>query len=284
VESWREIRRGGLPLPRRAPEHYGEAIRTRWTRKWKRELGIAGECVDPLLDSRLADHYGWASHLASYYAGRYRNAFSLGYLFSSIAVYWARAVATSALRSGSHRPWSRRVSRSPCCRRSRGQRARRGRFQSAGRLSPLTEGFRSLSYAAVRPRFDTDASGGSGREHWGDWLPGRGREVGILSAAMISPPAGSAQPLLDDVLREQIAYHGWNATTLSRSIASTAGAQAVLLAIFIALWHLVDGIEHLMSREGLQLEKLTLALGVLAITIPAATAAAQGFLSQGEFE
>ena len=294
-DSWREIRGGGLPLPRRSPEHYGEAIRRRWTENWKRRLGIAGECVDPLLDSRLPDHYGWASHLASYYAGRYRNAFSLGYLFSSIAVGFGAAggLATSALLL-----W---VPRSTVI--TAGVEvalllsilyvvasARRGRFQERWlAYRSLTEGFRSLSYTLPFARASTlDASGGPGREHWGDWLHRAVvREVGIPSAVMTDAHLREARKLLlDDLLSDQIAYHGRNATTLSQVHRRLHRWSTALffLAIFIALWHLYDGIEHLMSREGLHLEKLTLALGVLAITIPAATAAAQGFLSQGEFE
>ena len=43
---WAEVRRAGLPLPKRAPEHYGAAVRGRWTHKWKRQLGVPGEVVD----------------------------------------------------------------------------------------------------------------------------------------------------------------------------------------------------------------------------------------------
>ncbi len=282
---WQEVRRAGLPLPRRAPPHYGEAVRMRWTRKWKRELGLPGECVDGMLNSALPEHYGWASYLAGYYAGRYRNSFLLGYLLSVIAVAFAAAgefltwdtagaeLLTLALIL--YVVWM----------------ARHNRFHERWlAYRSLTEGFRSLTYTLPFARASTlDASGGWGDESWVDWLHRAIiREVGLPSAVLNSAHLGEARKLLlEDILPEQIDYHARNAYTLSAVYQRLHRwtRYFFFLAIGIAAIHVYEALSDLSATPGgLTLELAIAGLGVLGITIPAAAAAAHGFLSQGEFE
>ena len=293
---WRELRRAGLPKPKRNPEHYGEAVRARWTHKWKRDLGIAGECVDGLLDSRLPEHYGWASTLANYYAGRYRNSFFLGYLLSSIAVGFGAAggLVTSALllwvpnsslvTAGTELVillailtvvWT----------------ARRQRFHERWlAYRSLTEGFRSLTYTLPLARASTlSARGDAGEESWTDWLHRAVvREVGLPSASLTPAHLAEARKLLvNDILPEQIDYHARNAATQSavdRRLHRWT-RWFFLIAILIAAFHTYDAVKDMASEEGgIVLKRLMLGLSVLGVTIPAAAAAMHGFLSQGEFE
>ena len=292
---WRQLRRGGSPFPRRAPARYGDAVRQRWTRKWKQELGLSGECVDWMIDSSLPDHYGWTSHLASYYAGRYRNAYLWAYLLSWIAVGFGAAggLATTSLLLWV--PYSSVVTAAV----ETGilvtifyliATARHGKFHERWlAYRSLTEGLRSLTYTLPLARASTlDARRDRGSEHWGDWLHRAVvREVGQPPAVMSEAHLREARTLLlDDVLREQIAYHNQNATTLARADRLLHRATELLffVAVAIGLHHFFDAMELLRNHAGLQLQLVTIGLGVLAISIPAAAAAIHGFLSQGEFE
>ncbi len=292
---WRTLRQGEGPRPRRAPPHYGDAVRKRWTRKWKQELGLSGECVDWMLESSLPDHYGWTSYLASYYAGRYRNTYLWAYLLSWIAVGFGAAggLATTSLLLWV--PYSSVVTAAV----ETGilvaifyliARARHGKFHERWlAYRSLTEGLRSLTYTLPLARASTlDARKARESEHWGDWLHRAVvRELGQPPAVMSATHLAEARTLLvEEVLREQIAYHTQNAATLARVDRLLHRATEVLffVAVAIGLNHLYEAMQLLRSKAGLQLEILTIALGVVAISIPAAAAAIHGFLSQGEFE
>jgi hypothetical protein len=270
-------------------------VRQRWTRKWKQELGLSGECVDAMLASSLPDHYGWTSSLASYYAGRYRNAYLWAYLLSWIAVGFGAAggLATTSLLLWV--PYSSVVTAAV----ETGilvtifyliATARHGKFHERWlAYRSLTEGLRSLTYTLPLARASAlDARRDRGTENWGDWLHRAVvREVGQPPALMTAAHLKEARTLLlDDVLREQIAYHNQNATTLARvdRLLHRATELLFFVAVAIALHHFFDAMELLRNRAGLQLQLLTIGLGVLAISIPAAAAAIHGFLSQGEFE
>lgn len=282
---WQQIRRAGLPLPHKAPAHYGEAIRRRWTGKWKRELGIPGECVDGILNSALPEHYGWASYLANYYAGRYRNSFFLGYLLSVVAVVFGAA--------GEFLTWNTAV----------------GEFLTLGLIvyvvwmarhhrlherwlayRSVTEGFRSLTYTLPFARASTlDASGGWGDESWVDWLHRAVvREVGLPSAVLSAGHLAEARKLLlEDILPEQIEYHTRNAyiqSTVHQRLHRWT-TYFFFLAVGIAALRVYEELGHFGDTPAaFRLEVVIAVVGVLGITIPAAAAAAHGFLSQGEFE
>lgn len=291
---WREVRKAGLPIPKQSPPHYGEAIRKRWNEKWKAELGLPDESVDGILRSRLPDHYGWASHLAGYYAGRYRNTFLWGYLLSWIAVLvgalglvtstlllwvpvstWWFGVAEVGLLLGILILVAR---------------ARSGKFHERWlAYRSLTEGFRSLTYTLPFGRASTlDASGNPESESWVDWLHRAVvREIGLPAAVMSEGHLREARKLLlDDVLREQVGYHARNAATLAAVDRRLHRWTKYLFFVALggALLHLIDAGEKMLSHEGLHLEGLLTALGLVGITVPAMAASAHGFLSQGEFE
>lgn len=285
AEWWRQVRRSGLPLPKRAPAHYGEAVRTRWTRKWKRQLDVPGEVVDGLLNSRLPEHYGWASYLANYYAGRYRTSFLLGYMLSVLAVGFAAAGEFTEWNAA---PWELVTLLVILYLVWTARRRRLHERWLACRS--LTEGFRSLTYTLPFARASTlDASGGFGDESWGDWLHRAVvREVGIPSAVLNTAHLREARKLLlEDVLPEQVDYHGRNAYTLfavSKRLHRWT-TYFFFLAIAIAAIHVIETLSHVgVGPAALTFEVVVAALGVLGITIPAAAAAAHGFLSQGEFE
>jgi hypothetical protein len=293
-ESWRQLRRAGWPVPRRAAVHYGEAVRQRWTRKWKQELGLSGECVDGILASSLPEHYGWVSHLASYYAGRYRNAYLWAYLLSWFAVFGAAA----GLVAGSLLLW---VPNSTVVTAVVEvgllliivyliASARHGKFHERWlAYRSLTEGFRSLTYTLPLGRASTlDARRGAGGEHWGDWLHRAVvREVGQPPAVMSTAHLAEARTLLlEDVLREQIDYHARNAATLGQVGRRLHRWTEILffVALALSLHHLYEALEALRSEPHLYLQLLKAGLGVLGISLPGAAAAVHGFLSQAEFE
>src|SRR5262249_6856140 len=132
---------------------------------------------DWMLNSSLADHYGWTSSLASYYAGRYRNTYLWAYLLSWIAVGFGAAggLATTSLLLLV--PYSSVVT-------AAGEtgilvaifyliaRARHGKFHERWlAYRSLTEGLRSLTYTLPLARASTlDARKARESEHWGDWL------------------------------------------------------------------------------------------------------------------
>jgi hypothetical protein len=294
AEWWKDARRAGLPFPRRSPAHYGEAIRERWTQKWQRDLGLSGPWIDRIFDSRLPDHYGWASYLANYYAGRYRNAFFAGYMLAWIAVFFAAAgmaveflllkVPDSILATATLEAvvllWIFVVVGI-----ARGQKFHE-RWLA---YRSLTEGFRSLTYTLPLARASTlSARGGRSTESWTDWLHRAVvREVGVLPLVMTPAHLEKARTLLlDDVLREQMQYHEKNALTLSKVDHGlhmlTTGL--FLLAMALSLSHLYEAIQRSMSYTGLHLELVAVALSVIGITIPAFASSVHGFLSQGEFE
>jgi hypothetical protein len=286
---WKDARRAGFPFARRSPTHYGEAIRERWTRKWQRDLGLSGPWIDRIFDSRLPDHYGWASYLANYYAGRYRNAFFSGYMLAWLAVGLAAigmaaeslplSLVTATLEAAVLL-WIFFVVGI----------ARREKFHERWlAYRSLTEGFRSLTYTLPLARASTlSARGGRSAESWTDWMHRAVvREVGVLPLVMTPAHLEEARTLLlDDVLREQMQYHEKNALTLSKvdHLLHTLTTGLFLIAMLLSFSHLFETIKRAVSHAALHLDLFALALSVIGITIPAFASSVHGFLSQGEFE
>jgi hypothetical protein len=294
AEWGKDARRVGLPFPRHSPAHYGEAIRERWTHKWQRDLGLSGPWIDRIFDSRLPDHYGWASYLANYYAGRYRNAFFSGYMLAWIAVLLAAVgmaveslllkVPDSVLATATLEAvvllWIFVVVGI----------ARRQKFHERWlAYRSLTEGFRSLTYTLPLARASTlSARGGRSAESWTDWMHRAVvREVGVLPLVMTPAHLEKARTLLlEDVLQEQMRYHEKNALTLSKvdHLLHTVTTRLFLVAMALSLYHLYEAIQKAVSFTGLHLELVAVGLSVIGITIPAFASSVHGFLSQGEFE
>lgn len=292
---WRELWAGGGPLPRRAPRDPAEAMRARWRRRWRDELQLEPECVEPIIGSTLAAHQGWASHLAAYYAGRYRNAFLVGYMLSWVAVgFAATGLATSALLLWV--PTSTLVT-------AVGEFgvilvvllsvwvARRNRHHERWlAYRSLAEGFRTLTFTLPFARPSAlDASGGYGAETWVDWMQRAVvREIGLPPMVMTHGHLIQARKLLvEDVLAEQIAYHHRTATTLVGVERRLQWWARVLffLALVLSAMHLWEAL-HLYGTNagGMRLEQFKVVLNVVALIIPAAVAAAHGFMSQADFE
>lgn len=292
AEWWNDMGRAGLPLPRRAPAHYGEAIRERWTRKWQRELGLTGSWIDRVFDSRLPDHYGWASYLANYYAGRYRNAFFAGYMLSWIAVLFAAAgvAAELVLLQLPARGLPDLVLPLAIFEASLllvifivvGNARRRKFHERWLAYRSLTEGFRSLTYTLPLARASTlSARGARSVESWTDWMHRAVvREVGVLPLVMTPAHLEETRRLLlDDVLQEQMRYHQKNAVTLSKvdHLLHTLATVLFLVAMGLSASHLFPAVRN-------HRELLAVFLSVVGITIPAFASSLHGLLSQGEFE
>ncbi len=294
AEWWKDARRAGFPFPRRSPAHYGEAIRERWTHQWQRDLGLSGPWIDRIFDSRLPDHYGWASYLANYYAGRYRNAFFSGYTLAWVAVALAAlgmaveslllkvpdSVLLLASLEAAVLVWIFVVVGI-----ARGQKFHE-RWLA---YRSLTEGFRSLTYTLPLARASTlSARGGRSAESWTDWMHRAVvREVGVLPLIMTPAHLEKARRLLlDDVLQEQMRYHEKNARTLSKvdHVLHNITTVFFLAAMALSLFHLYEAIHKPVSYTGLHLELVAVGLSVIGITIPAFASSVHGFLSQGEFE
>ena len=304
----RDLRHPNLPYLRPLPKDYPASIRSRWRRRWQEKLGLSAGFVDPILATPLADHYGWASSLANYYAGRYRGAFLWGYLLSVLAVFAAAAGLTAGLvRSVEKGVWYGAMELFLLCTIFIVvRRARRGDFHERWlAYRSLTERLRSLTYTLPLARASTlRADTGpelTRSDSWVDWMHRAViREVGLLPAAMTPEHLQEAQRLLiDGELSEQVAYHRENAARLSRVEARLSVITTVvfILAILLAGYHLVEGLRELkqhgefslldtpkLDREGRIAWTLGIWIGIVGLTAPAFAAAVHGFLSQAEFK
>jgi hypothetical protein len=299
AEWWKDARRAGLPCLRPSPAHYGEAIRERWTRKWQRDLGLSGPWIDRIFDSRLPDHYGWASYLANYYAGRYRNAFFAGYMLAWLAVGLAAAGMAAELVL-LELPDAALPDLVPLLAILEAAvllviftvvgNARRRKFHERWlAYRSLTEGFRSLTYTLPLARTSTlSARGARSVESWTDWMHRAVvREVGVLPLVMTPAHLEETRRLLlDDVLQEQMRYHEKNAGTLSKvdHLLHTLATMLFLVAMGLSLSHLLQAVQKSVSHDDIRRALRAVALSVVGITIPAFASSLHGLLSQGEFE
>jgi hypothetical protein len=293
---WKDLWRTLGRLPRSNPANYGEAIRARWRSRWQ-ELQVPEEVSEGLLRTRLPDHYGWASYLANYYAGRYRSSSLLAYGLSWLAALSAGIGFSIGLASTGDREWVLPAAGAELV--ILGSilfivvRARRGKFHERWLgYRQLTEALRPLIYtlpvarAAIRPvgHFaDSDT--------WVDWIHRAiVREIGMLPVTMTPAHLEGARKLLvDGELGEQIDYHRKTATVQARVGHRLHLATDLIFygALALAIFHFREEILHLRHADPVPKPEPTfwaLFLGTIGITLPVLASAAHGFIAQGEFE
>jgi len=291
---WHGLLKAVRQLPRSHPRDYGEAIRARWRQRWS-ELGLSGEISEWLLKTSLPDHYGWASYLANYYAGRYRSSSLLAYGLSWLAALAAGTGFSMSLASPAEQKWVLPAAVAELA--ILGVilfivfRARTGKYHERWlAYRQLTEGLRPLLYtlpvarASIRP-LDHFPD----RETWVDWIHRAiVREIGMYPAVMTPAHLEEARKLLvEGELTEQIDYHRKTAAVQSR-----LGGRLHILTDVIFYGALVLAILHF-KEELLQVrhdspmqdpEFWVLFMGTIGITLPVLASAAHGFIAQGEFE
>ncbi|NOT08715.1 MAG: hypothetical protein HOP28_10980, partial [Gemmatimonadales bacterium] len=278
-----------------------EATRKRWRENWTKEVGLDSSFVESILGTRLAQHYGWASTLANYYAGRYRSTFLWAYLLAAVSVTFA-AVGFSRLLLGQQEDaWTSLAY-------AGGEFlllaavfgaviwARRQKFHEKWLdFRALTEGLRSLTFTLPLGVPSVLAAGrGAVVETWVDWMHRAVvREIGALPVTMTRAHLREARDLISrGVLDGQIRYHGHNARALRRAARrlEVFTTWCFLGGLALAAYHTGDALFELFAHHrtmwevffGRKLYELPTAvtLGIIAISVPAFAAAIHGFLSQ----
>ena len=283
----RRLGRRPVPFPFRKKEWRdpGQATRDRWRAAWQDRLKLPAGFVDTLVETPLPTHYGWASYLANYYAGRYRTTFLWAFGLAGVAVVFAGLGFAVAPSGEGHVSW-RLVFGSleflllawvlgvVLWARYRDFHERWLEYRG------LTESLRSLIVTLPFGVPSALAAGrGTGAETWVDWMHRAVvREIGVLPVEMEPGHLRAARTLLvEGMLREQIRHHERNESDY-RFIThrlETIGTVAFALALVLALLHVI---EIGWGPQALHVLK-TPFLVVLATAVPAFASAAHGFLS-----
>lgn len=285
-------RRAALPFTRTFPRDPGLAIRERWRRAWVGTLGLPEAFAEPILRTSLPTHYGWSSHLANYYAGRYRTTFLWAYGLAGFAILFAaigylavpeEAIALKLLFGGLEfvlLAWILAVV----------LWARHHDFHERWlEYRAVTESLRSLVVTLPLGVPSALAAGRTtGAETWVDWMHRAVvREVGLLPVEMTPDHLRSARTLLlEGTLREQVRHHQRNEGGYMRIAHRLEGfgTWGFVLALALALYHLLHMLHVLPLPHGAVVavdSVLTPDVSlIVATSIPAFAAACHGFLSQ----
>jgi hypothetical protein len=274
--------------PKLLPVDYVAATQRAWKAEWDREPALPQAMRAPLERWLLAPH-AWADHLATYYARRYRSAFTWTYVLAPVAVLaalwdyfeephhlgpsvWA-GVEVAALVSivglyayGKRRLWHERW----LDYRSLAERLRHLTF-----LWPMDR-------AAPARLGPAHHAGGDPRATWVEWcVHAVLREAGLFQATMDAAYRNACRVLLEkevcDEERGQVRYHRDTAARM-RSVHHGLHRFATILfatAFLLSLAHFVPPLAGSGHKE---------AFTMLAAVLPALGAAIHGFLSQGDFQ
>lgn len=266
--------------PRLLPSDYVQATLAEW-----RGAPPLPQAFAVQLEEKLLTPYAWADNLATYYANRYRSAFTWTYLLAPIAVlaalldYFAepRRVGPTAwvwvelgallcifglYQYGMRRLWHERW----LDYRSLAERLRHLAF-----LWPLDGAVPALPVPAHHGESDPRAT-------WVEWyIRAVLRDAGLFDATIDGAHLEACRVLLlDKVIRGQIDYHRGNARM--RVVHHRLHLVATALfggAILACLAHFVAPIIPRIHKEVFTL---------MAAVLPACGAAVHGFLSQGDFQ
>jgi len=260
--------------PHLLPRDYVAATRAAWRASW---AGIP-DSLGHALEATLLAPYAWADRLATYYANRYRSAFTWTYLLAPLAVlaalgaefdeaprktYWAIAnVAVLICLLGLYWVGRRRL-----------WHERWLDYRSlAEQLRHLTV-LLPLGHANPALRVPAHQAAGDPRATWVHWyLRAVARQSGVFPAVMDRPYLAACRRLLRTELEQQVEYH---ATLATRMHSVHARLHRVVVILFVGA----------LAAGGLKLiHGFPLVVTPLAAMLAALGGATHGFLSQGDFQ
>jgi hypothetical protein len=259
--------------PRLLPRDYVASTQVAWRASWR----TVSERLTAALEAALLAPYAWADQLATYYANRYRSAFTWTYLLAPLAIVGAFAAEHDPARE---RYWLLGNAAIVVLLLVIYFVGRRGQWHQRWLdYRSLAEQLRHLTILLPLGRADPSLrvpaheASGDPRATWVHWyVRAIARQAGLVPAVMDAPYLAACRDLVRTELTHQAAYH---AALAERMRAVHSRLHRVVVVFFAGA--LAAGAARLSGLYPIMTTSLTALL-------PALGGATHGFLSQGDFQ